>query len=175
MLLKWDTSHPLLADETFTIWIYSLNGTSVSPRTGTTRSRQYPLRGLSGSFQYTLRVQVLSRLGGYNAFLLYIHTDRDTVVPIYAVGGLVAGLFLVLVLAAGVLVLVVALLIKRRKNRKYAYTKQTQESLPEETGNKFKEYIPLSGIHSIISPQTGSSEDSPDYKYEPMPSVAPVH
>ena len=173
-MLKWDTSHPLLANETFTIWMYSLNATGVSPRTGTTRSIEYPLRGLSGSNLYTLRVQVLSRLGWYNASLLYIHTNRDTVVPIYAAGGLVAGFFLVLVLAAGVLVLVVCLLIKRRKN-KYACTKQTQESLPEESGNKFKEYIPLSGIHSISSPQKGSSENSPGHKYEPMKSVARVH
>ena len=62
-----------------------------------------------------------------------------------------------------------------RKNRKYACTKQTQESIPEETGNKFKEYIPLSGIHCINSPHTGYAVDSPGYKYEPMKSVAPVH
>ena len=119
---------------------------------------------------------MLSRLGWYTSSpLYYIHTDSDTAFPVYAAGGLVAGLFLILVLAAGVLVMVVCLLIKRRKNRKYAYTKQTQESLPEETGNKFKEYIPLSGIHCISSPHTGSSEDSPDYKYAPMKFVAPVH
>ena len=74
---------------------------------------------------------MLSRLGGYNSSLLYyIHTDSDTAFPIYAVGGLVAGLFLVLVLAAGVLVLVVCLLIQRRKNGFTKYSRQT------ETGNR---------------------------------------
>ena len=173
VVLKWDTSHPLLANETFTIWVHGENGTSGDLVTGTTDSTEYPLLGLSVSSHYSIRIQVASRLGSHNASLYYIHTEGlSPPANSYVAVGAIVGVFLLLaiVLVCVALVLVTVLLLKRRKSRKYDYTQQSQGSVSAETGHKSKEYIPLSGLVTMVA-----AKNSPGYDYELMESVAPTH
>ena len=160
VVLKWDTSHPLLANETFTIWVHGENGTSGDLVTGTTDSTEYPLLGLSVSSHYSIRIQVASRLGSHNASLYYIHTEGlSPPANSYVAVGAIVGVFLLLaiVLVCVALVLVTVLLLKRRKISKSGYTQQRAEvdnRTETETGTK-PQYCNLSDVDtSVNSPTT---------------------
>ena len=172
VLVEWDTTHPLLANETFIVWLQSVNVSSGYQERGRTDGTEYSLLGLSDSYHYSIRIQVVSRLNSSYSSLYYVHTEGKSQQISYVVIGLVMALTFVLLLIIVVVIVLLALLAFRRRNRNNAYTKQTGDNVPPETGLKSKEYIPLSGI---VTPHTVVPKNSPGYKYEPMASVAPGH
>ena len=150
VLLQWDTSHTLLANETFIIWIYSVNETNGYRRTGATHSTDYPLQGLSDSFHYLLRIQVVSRLSSSHTSLYYIHTEKaPPVAPEYGVIGLIAGLIIVIVLFVLILVLIMILLLKRR----YRQTKIVDYKTEREPGiGSHPQYCNISEVYTSGTP-----------------------
>ena len=147
MLLKWDTVHPLLANETFIIWVQNVNESSGYLETGRTHKTEYSLLDLFDSYHYSIRVQVVSRLNSSNSSLYYVYTERDSSELNYAIIGLVAGLVFIPLLTVVIVLLIIILLLKRRKYIKSGYSKQTE--IPDnktENETKSSQYYILSGV-----------------------------
>ena len=156
--MEWDTTHPLLANETFIVWLQSVNGSSGYQERGRTDGTEYSLLGLSDSYHYSIRIQVVSRLNSSYSSLYYVHTEGKPQQLGYAAIGLAVALTFVLLLIIVIVVLIIVLL----KRRKSGYSKPTEipETKPEtgtgtENGTKSSQYYSLSEVDtSDRSPTT---------------------
>ena len=133
--LQWETSYPLIANETFIIWLSRVNVSGEYEEIGRTQDTKYPLFHLSDNYHYSIRVQVVSRLNSTtHTDIYYVHTEGigEEFQYINAVLGAVSVVIIVSLLLVFALVML-CIFLKRRRKRKSGYIHQKNGTREKES------------------------------------------
>ena len=134
--LQWETSYPLIAIETFIIWLSRVNVSDEYEEIGRTQDTEYLLYHLSDDSHYSIRVQVVSRLTNTtHTDIYYVHTESVTEEFEYinVVSGVIAVVIIVSLLLVFVMVILCIFLKRRRKIRKSGYIHQKNDIREKES------------------------------------------
>ena len=170
--LQWETSYPLIANETFIIWLYRVNVSDEYEEIGRTQDTEYLLSHLSDNYHYTIRAQVVSRLNSTtHTDIYYVHTegvvDSAFTSPITILIAIIIVITLLLIIAILSSCLIGVLICKKRREHTSEYNKPLEQSL--RVGQVAKEYIPLSDVQTT----TSQHRDHTGHNYESMEPVTP--
>ena len=176
--LQWETSYPLIANETFIIWLSRVNVSDEYEEIGRTQDTEYLLSHLFDNYHYSIRVQLVSRLNNTtHTDIYYIHTESvvDSAFTLTTTISVTIVVIVIILLVVAVLLscLIGVLIGRKGKEHTSEYNKPLEQSstTPKyyELGQVAKEYIPLSDVQTT----TSQHHDQPGYNYELVEPVTP--
>ena len=176
--LQWETSYPLIANETFIIWLSRVNVSDEYEEIGRTQDTEYLLSHLSDNYHYSIRVQVVSRLNNTtHTDIYYVHTESvvDSAFTLTITISVTIVVIVIILLVVAILLSCLIGVLIGRKGREHTsgYNKPLEQSstTPKyyELGQVAKEYIPLSDVQTT----TSQRHDQPGYNYELVEPVTP--
>ena len=150
--LQWETSYPLIANETFIIWLSRVNVSDEYEEIGRTQDIEFLLSHLSDNYHYSIRVQVVSRLNNTTYTDIYYVHSESVVDSAFTLTITISVTIVVIVILLSVVAILLFCLIGvfiGRKGREHTsgYNKPLEQSstTPKyyELGQVAKEYIPL--------------------------------